>query len=424
MASEQSSGEDPTFLKRNWLKQKAGVPASQASAVAQAFATREQLLEALENGEDLTNYTGVGTATARALWDWYKDVYNGVVEPDGTLVLDDDGLHLPDWLVGYVGTFTVETPSITMRPTTTDRGLSKVNSTLGVYPDDGDWNERLEAGQIALSTPGHEEQICDLDDQRSDGGGSVMIAGSLAVLEQPTDEALESWFRNGRSLPALDVQRTQQSLEDDRPIQSGKAATTVETTHRDISVGVNTDGEPIAIDVDRYEGREQLVTDWVADVTDTGLIVAESTDGEGELAFPFDVFWNVTGQQPERLRVNIAALHEEWDRDGVLGDVWMTSADIGGGASIEYHDEADEDARPTIGMGFERPWSGKVMRGVVYESGYCAIYSSSSAPDVVRFLEEELLEFAGIPDDDEPAEEQETLDDLDTVSVADGGDDA
>jgi hypothetical protein len=171
MASEQSTDDSPAFLHTGWLKKKADVPASQVLAVKEAFTTREQLLDALKDGEDLTDYSGIGTATSSALWDWYKNVHNGEVEPDGTLVLDDDGLHLPDWLVGYVGTFTVETPSITMRPTTTDRGLSEVSSILGAYPDDGDWNDHLEAGQIGLSTPGHEERIYDLDDQRSDDGG-------------------------------------------------------------------------------------------------------------------------------------------------------------------------------------------------------------------------------------------------------------
>lgn len=163
--------DDPTFLSKRWVKKNIRVTGSQASAIHDAFVTREQLLDALESGEDLTDYDGIGDKTRIALWDWFKNVYNGDVQTDGSLILDDDGLHLPDWLVGYVGTFTVETPNITMRPTTTERGLSEVNSTLGAYPEAGDWNERLDEGMVALSTPGHEEMVYEIDDRRNGGDG-------------------------------------------------------------------------------------------------------------------------------------------------------------------------------------------------------------------------------------------------------------
>jgi len=165
-------GDNPTILRKRWVKHNIDVNGRQASALHDAFVTKDQLVDALESGEDLEAYDGIGEKTASAVWKWFHEVYNGTIEPDGTLLLDDDGLHLPDWLVGYTGTFNVETPTITIRPTTTDEGLQETSDILGTYPNDGDWNERLEAGMIALSTTRHPERIYEIDDRRSvENGG-------------------------------------------------------------------------------------------------------------------------------------------------------------------------------------------------------------------------------------------------------------
>lgn len=160
--------QDPTYLNSGWAKQNMGVNGAQSRALRDAFGTRERLLEALRSGEDLTKYEGIGEKTAGAMWEWFRNDFGETVEPDDELVLDDDGLHLPDWIVGYVGRFTLETPSITMQATTTDEGLSEVSEVLGAYPEEGCWNERLPEGMIALSTPGHRERIYKIDDQRTE----------------------------------------------------------------------------------------------------------------------------------------------------------------------------------------------------------------------------------------------------------------
>lgn len=168
--TEKSDDDSPFFLKAQWVRKSIGVNGSQARAIHDAFVTKGQLIEACESGEDLTTYDGIGEKTASAIWDWFRS-RGGTVDPDGELVLDDEGLHLPEWLVGYVGTFNVETPTITMRPTTTDEGLGEVSDVLGVYPNAGEWNERLEEGMIALSKPGHDEVVYEIDDQRTEDGG-------------------------------------------------------------------------------------------------------------------------------------------------------------------------------------------------------------------------------------------------------------
>ncbi|SEO73057.1 hypothetical protein SAMN05216388_1017131 [Halorientalis persicus] len=248
-----------------------------------------------------------------------------------------------------------------------------------------------------------------------------MIAGSLARFEEPADDALESQFTNGR-YPALYVERTQESF-DDRPIQSGKAADTVETIQRKVEIGTVAESDKKTLHVERVEDRETLITEWVADPTGTGLIAAESTDGEGPLAFPFDQFYN-QGGPVERLEVDIPGLFLAWRDDDALGDVWMNGSDPGDGASINYHAKASADRQPTIGLGFERPWNGTVMRGVAFQSGYAAIYSTSSETEFIRFVGDELLPFAYVPDDEDEGE-QATLDDTadDGEDAGDGGDD-
>jgi len=230
-----------------------------------------------------------------------------------------------------------------------------------------------------------------------------MIAGTLAVLEDTADEPLESWFRGKSSLPALEVKKTQSSF-DDRPIQSGVAADAVTRETKVPEVTVTIDGEPSGITEEPREQGERISTDWVADVTGTGLIAIESVDGDGMLDFPLDLFYNLAGSKPVRQRVDIEALHIAWSDEDSLGDVWLNAADGGDGARIDYHQQADPEQKATIGLGFERPWNGTVMRGVVYESGYCAVYNCSRPTEFVRFVEEELLPFCD--DDDGDAAQQ------------------
>lgn len=232
-----------------------------------------------------------------------------------------------------------------------------------------------------------------------------MIAGTLARLTEPADEQLETWFRSG-GLPGLHVERTQQGL-DGRPVQQGTAATKVESTERRVDVGVNVDGEAVALDVSDEPAMDDISTEWVADVTGSGLLAAESVAGEDRFAFPFDLFASVTGRDVELLHVDVAELHTEWSSTDSLGDVWMTGAsDDEDATSIQYHEAADVTTTPTFGMGFVRPWNGTVERGVIYESGYAAIYSSNTASAYVRFVEDELLPFAYAPGDES---EQSTL---------------
>lgn len=222
-----------------------------------------------------------------------------------------------------------------------------------------------------------------------------MLAGTLAQLSEPTDNALESHFGQAGGFPALDVEKTQGSF-DDRPIQSGTAAGHVRTVEKDISAGVNADGEYIAIDIDQVERSTTVATEWVADPTESGLIAAESVHDGDLYPFPFDLFYAICGTDVKRLAVDLAAMHDAWTADDVLGDVWFVgSADADTEATrMAYHDAADADETPNIGLGFTRPWQNTVMRGVAYGSGYVAVYNTGHISRFMRFLADEVLPFA------------------------------
>ncbi len=96
-----------------------------------------------------------------------------VREPDDTLRLTDNGLEMPDFLQGFVGEFTVRTPSLTGEFETTTHGLPEsdfYDGIIAVYPESGDFHGDLEEGMLAISIPEHREMIYEIDDQRTEDG--------------------------------------------------------------------------------------------------------------------------------------------------------------------------------------------------------------------------------------------------------------
>lgn len=224
-----------------------------------------------------------------------------------------------------------------------------------------------------------------------------MYAGTLAKLASPADEPFASSAPHGE-LPALVVEETQDGLNG-RPVQSGIAAAAVTEKVPDVTVSDDGHGNLTATEsTDVIE--HDFVTEWVADPTGTGLVIAESVRGDGELAFPLDQF-RVQGDGPvDRLGVMVDQLFRAWDDEGDLADVWMAGHDDFDGTSIDYHDNASRSEPPSIGVGFERHWGGVVFEGVVYHSGYVACYDADSPPAFVRFVADEILPHAFVKDDD------------------------
>ncbi|WP_277540255.1 hypothetical protein [Haloarcula laminariae] len=280
-----------------------------------------------------------------------------------------------------------------------------------------------------------------------------MIAGTLFLLDNVVEEPLETSFRNGR-LPALEVNGTQETFGDST-VQRGKAAANIVTEAEVPEVATVSGEDRKTLITERREQSERMLVEWVADVTNTGLVLSSSVEGTEFDEFPVDLFLNATGEQAIPQYVDVEGLHIAWDDADELDSTWLNAAEGAEGSTIDYHANAHRDQPASIGLGFGRMWNGMVMRGVVYQSGYIALYSCDVPSDAVQFIAEEILphcseseeEVAGGDDGDacsdcgresdtiedglcivcrdkreEEAEDgQTTIEDLDTVHEAGGG---
>jgi|GEM_PF-4862135 len=94
-------------------------------------------------------------------------------EPDAELQLTDDGLEMPDFLKGYVGTFTIRTPNTTGEFETTDEGLPEddyYDGVIAVSPNEGDYHSDLREGLMGISTDEHRETVYEIIDERTQEG--------------------------------------------------------------------------------------------------------------------------------------------------------------------------------------------------------------------------------------------------------------
>lgn len=220
-----------------------------------------------------------------------------------------------------------------------------------------------------------------------------MIAGTLALLQDTADEPLESYEAPG--FTTLDVRETAEYL-DGKSVQQGRAAATIESSQEEIHI---IDGD---IEVEQVAATERVWTEWVADVTDAGFVVAERT--HGEFPFPFDLIEARTGcgvdpayidagdfisrrqQADDDLDIWFAGTKEE------TGELEPNNAKMAYGEDALTHDAIQSD----IGVGFWTHWNGRGVKGVLYNSGYLAIYQPSGwGPEqFARFVREEILPVA------------------------------
>lgn len=229
-----------------------------------------------------------------------------------------------------------------------------------------------------------------------------MISGTLAAFDEPADEPLEPFIR-ASGYPALTVDTTQSTVDEATP-QTGSVAGRVTKTHTNVYTGDDDSGVPW-IETDRDDVIQAIATDWYADVTSSGVVLAESIAANEELPFPFDVFGGLLESNIERKQIDIESLYSDWEDDGGLSKVWMAGNDERG-ASMAYHGSA-EGVEPTIGLGFKRAWNGTTIKGVAWASGYIALYSARHAADGLQFVASEILPYAGSWD---PGEHEDQTD--------------
>jgi ERCC4-type nuclease len=63
--------DEPTYLRADDVKQRMKTRGGTAGNIADAFGSVESLVEACENGEELTEYEGIGPATAESIQEWW-----------------------------------------------------------------------------------------------------------------------------------------------------------------------------------------------------------------------------------------------------------------------------------------------------------------------------------------------------------------
>lgn len=236
-----------------------------------------------------------------------------------------------------------------------------------------------------------------------------MIAGTLGLLESPATDKLDSYGSGG--FATLDVRDTHEYL-DGASVQTGAACATVEGTQEEVHVSGT------SIDVEEVGVRSRVWTDWVADVADAGFVVAERTAGSTPV-FPFDLFSARTGVEVRPARIDPGAFIRDQERTGDLHKVWYAGAkevtdsdlepdNVQMGYGADALASVARDAN--IGVGFKTTWNGTVAKGILYASGYVACYNDSWGPvQFARFIREELLPHAAVPDEEDAAE-QSTLD--------------
>lgn len=221
-----------------------------------------------------------------------------------------------------------------------------------------------------------------------------MIAGTLAVLTETADETLTS---KSNGFTTLDVRETLTYL-DEATVQRGRACARVESQQEEIFV----DGTEI--ETEMVGAQSEAYTEWVADVTDAGFIVTERTAGE-EPMFPFDLFEVACQTEVARAHIDTGGWAQAQQRDGNNPDIWFS-----GSKTVVDDDTAPDDvdmgygrdanqSGGNIGVGFRTAWNGRRVKGIMYASGYIAVYSEWVGETAfAQFVREEVLPHAEAPE--------------------------
>lgn len=231
-----------------------------------------------------------------------------------------------------------------------------------------------------------------------------MIAGSLGIVDDPLpSQHLESNAFGSGSV--LDVQDTQEYL-DDRTVQHGMAAGQVETRTEQIYVDGTT------VDTKQAGSHEQVATEWVADVSGAGFVTASSTAGS-DPEFPFGLFRAACGRPVEPARIapgDFVAARQDAIADSDDVGIWYAGRkterpddDVPDDVEMAYGARARRQAAKNaeVGVGFTTPWQGTTVKGVLFASGYVAIYEDTWGPvQFARFVGDAILPHASVPDEE------------------------
>ncbi|ELZ12043.1 hypothetical protein C478_10593 [Natrinema thermotolerans DSM 11552] len=242
-----------------------------------------------------------------------------------------------------------------------------------------------------------------------------MIAGQLALLQEPAAEPLENHHdQTGR---ALQVEETQTYLDEDLTIQSGLVAGEVPKEDERVLL----DGHEIETETRTVTRR--VASEWVADVDGEGWILAERThtsDLEHEPDWPFNEFSKLAGPEIAPVRLKPWEFVRRQRDEGRTWTVEMTTHESNlDDTTIEWGNGAlkSKAVNSDVGVAGTVFWNDVHVRLVIYSSGYIAIWEPAEMkPELLgRFIHEEIVPIATFADDVEVEEdevaEQKTLDD-------------
>ncbi|MFC6766048.1 hypothetical protein [Natrinema soli] len=236
-----------------------------------------------------------------------------------------------------------------------------------------------------------------------------MIDGKLAFLTETVDNPLENYHDTHRS---LHVESAVSYLNDELTVQRGQVAGRV-PKEEEI---VNRDGHEI--EVERETRTRTVASDWIADVTGGGWIVAERThsardqDDHLKVDWPFTEFVKRTGVEIDRVGLSPAEFvrnQRDADRDYTIE---MASREFNGDdISIQWGQGAmQKDAiKSDVGVALTTLWNGEFVRLVVYGSGYFSIWEPEemAIEQFARFVDEEIVPVAYVLEDDQEEDEAE-----------------
>lgn len=233
-----------------------------------------------------------------------------------------------------------------------------------------------------------------------------MIAGQLALLNDPADEQLANYHdQTGR---ALEVEETQTYLNDDLTIQSGMIAGEVPKQDERVIL----DGHEIT--VEKRDVKRRVPSKWIADVDGKGWILAErthSSDLEHEPDWPFNDFATRTGREisPVRFKPWEFVRHQRdegrsWTVEMASREQNLDDVSINWGTA-QKHDAINAD----VGVALTTHWRDMFVEVCLYGSGYLAIWDPPEMkPELLgRFIDEEIIPISYFGDEAEIDEVQQ-----------------
>lgn len=79
----QTDDQSPTFLRQRGIRKRMRCSGQAASRIEETFVTAEQLVEAVQSDQPLTEYDGIGPKTAEVIEEWWENRFEREEAMDG-----------------------------------------------------------------------------------------------------------------------------------------------------------------------------------------------------------------------------------------------------------------------------------------------------------------------------------------------------